>query len=80
MKVDRSLGSGHLFWVHAVGGGGDAHADCPAISLYFSWSVKRPLEEDTSSSCQSRRVNLKDRKRWTCSKRIVRREAALRAA
>lgn len=62
MNVSRSLGSGHLFWVHAVvGGGGDAHADCPAVSLYFSWSVKRPLKEDTSSSCQSRRV--KDRKR-----------------
>lgn len=28
----RSLGSGHLFWVHAGEGGGDAHADCPAIS------------------------------------------------
>lgn len=64
MNVGRSLGSEHLFWVHAVVvGGGDAHADCPAVSLYFSWSVKRPLKEGTSSSCQSRRVNLKDRKR-----------------
>lgn len=39
----KSFGSGHLYWIHAGGGGGDAHADCPAVSLYFSWSVKRPL-------------------------------------
>lgn len=64
MNVGRSLGSGHLFWVHAGGGGGgDAHADCPAVSLYFSWSVKRPLKEDSPSSSQSSQVNLKDRKR-----------------
>lgn len=63
MNVSSSLGSGYLFWVHAGGGGGgDAHADCPAGSLYFSWSVKRPLKEDTSS-CQSSWVNLKNRKR-----------------
>lgn len=35
----RNLGSGLLFWVHA-GAGGEAHADCPAVSLYFSWSIE----------------------------------------
>lgn len=75
----RSLGSGHLFGVHA-GKGGDAHADCPAASLYFSWSIRGLFNEDTSS-CQSSQVNLKDRKRdGRAARGELRREAALRAA
>lgn len=38
LALDTSL------WAHAGRGGGDAHADCPAVSLYFSSSVKRPLK------------------------------------
>lgn len=82
MNVGRSLGSEHLFGVHAVGGGGgDAHADCPAVK-----STLQLVSKETSlrgrlfflpkPSGQSQRQE----KRWTCSKGIGRREAALRAA
>lgn len=42
--------------------GGDAHADCPAVS-HILQVVSRGLFKENTSSCQSSRVNLKDRKR-----------------
>lgn len=82
MNVGRSLGSEHLFGVHAVvGGGGDAHADCPAVKstlqlVSTETSLRGRLFFLPKPSGQPQRQE----KRWTCSKGIGRREAALRAA